>query len=173
MNIMEKDKTYKVLMIISDVLIAFLIFSFVLSFVVPVIISRSRGAYDGGFYGIPGAFANIFGFIYGPLLIGAILVILLQLRKIFISISGDKPFEMKNIVRVRSIGYALLILGVLKLSVFLVIVLLQDTSRQRSIFASKFILDFFQFLFAGFIILVVAEVFRLGVEMYNENKLTI
>jgi len=159
-------------MIIADILIAFSIFAFVLSIVQQVIISRVNAPFMG-FYGIPGAFGNIFGIIYVSLLIGAILMILIQLRKIFISISGDKPFEMKNIVRVRSIGYALLVLGVLKLSVFLIIILLQDISRQTGIFASKFIVDFFQFLFAGFIILVVAEVFRLGAEIYDEHKLTV
>ena len=100
-------------------------------------------------------------------------MILFQLRKIFISISGDKPFEISNIVRVRYIGYALFILGFLKLSVFLIFLLIQDTSHMVYIIPSKYIVYFIQYLFAGITILVVAEVFRVGAEMYNENKLTV
>ena len=173
MNIMEKNITYKALKIIADILIAVFIFSFVLSFVVPVIISRSRGAYDTGFFGISGAVANIIGFIYWPILLGTILVILIQLRKIFISISSDKPFEMRNIIRVRHIGYAMLFMGFLRLTAVSTFMLIQDTSQETGIIASNNIVNFFQYLFAGFVILVVAEVFRVGAEMYDEHKLTV
>lgn len=173
MNILEKNITYKVLMIIADILIAFLIFAFVVSIVVPVIISSLRGAYITGFYGRSSAVANIIGFIYRPILIGAILLILLQLRKIFISISGDKPFEIINFKRVRYIGYAMIIMGVLRLTIILTISLIQDKPHETGIIASSYLVDFFQYLFAGFVILVAAEVFRVGAEMYDEQKLTV
>ncbi len=173
MNIMEKNITYKALMIIADILIAFIIFSIVLSFVVPVILSMTKGAYDTGLHGFSGAVKNIIGFIYRPIQLGTILLILILLRKIFISISGDQPFELRNIIRVRHIGYAMIILGVLRLTVFSTFLLIKEKHFETGIIASNYFINFLQYLFAGFVILVVAEVFRVGAEMYNENKLTV
>ncbi|MBN1291713.1 MAG: DUF2975 domain-containing protein [Candidatus Latescibacteria bacterium] len=173
MKIIEDNKTYKVLKIISDVLITVVALGVVISIITAIIHYRITGSMENALDSSSGFVVNVFRVIITPVSLGLFLLILFQLRKIFILISGDSPFEMQNIDRVRSIGYAVFLLGFIKFATFLVHLIFSENSRFIFVNGPMILLGFGQLMFAGFVVFVIAEIFRIGFEIYNEQKLTV
>ena len=104
----------------------------------------------------------------------ALLFIILQLRKILKTVVDEKPFILSNVARFRSIGYSTLIIGVLMLAKDLyfkgwntfVILNAGDKGVTTNVqMALPFVI--------GILALILADIFRLGCEIFEENSLTI
>ncbi|MFC1553448.1 DUF2975 domain-containing protein [candidate division KSB1 bacterium] len=95
-------------------------------------------------------------------------------RKIFNNLYLDDPFKMENIKRVRTIGY--LIIGI-EVFFFVKFVVLNEIFRSKIFIQDgdiSFIHSFnWMVIFSGLAVLVIAEIFRLGFEIKEEQKLTI
>ena len=103
------------------------------------------------------------------------LFIVYQIRTIFKNLTIKHPFEKENMCRIRTVGFTLIAVSILSLA-------------TNAIYYGKFILRGeykiflgmlgahtleLKFVFAGLIVLVVAEIFRFGLEMREEQNLTI
>lgn len=102
-----------------------------------------------------------------------ILLVTFQLKKIFASFSRNEPFMESNILRIRNIGLAVLSYPLLR---FLFDAGLYRYLRARFTWTADLRLTYsfdFSTLLAGLILIVIAEIFRLGSELDNEQKLTI
>lgn len=103
-----------------------------------------------------------------------LLFIILQLRRILSTVVDDQPFVLANVARFRSIGYSTLVLGALLLvkDLYLkgwntfVILNADDAGITTNVQVAL------PFLF-GILALLLAEIFKLGYEIYEENRLTI
>ena len=103
-----------------------------------------------------------------------LLFIILQLRRILSTVVDDQPFVFANVARFRSIGYSTLVLGALLLVKDLyfkgwntfVILNADDAGITTNVQVAL------PFLF-GILALLLAEIFKLGYEIYEENRLTI
>ena len=111
MKIMEKDNTYKVMKIIVDIIITFSVLRIVAFPIAMAINYHVEGNLNTFLDSGAGTFFNISGTIIIPVQWAACLVILYQLRKIIISIPGDRYFIPDNFKRVQLVGSAMLIIG--------------------------------------------------------------
>ncbi|MFC1508478.1 DUF2975 domain-containing protein [Candidatus Omnitrophota bacterium] len=173
MKLLNNNRIFRLLKVLTDILITLAIVRLFGFFIALAISYREMGNMNGFFISDSGTALQIIKWIL--LLIDWILVafILLQLRKVFINMSGNQTFERENISRVLSIGYASILIGTTAVFQSLTLILLDMELTGMDIIVSRKIIGSLQFIFAGFTILVIAEVFRLGAAMYNEQKLTV
>ena len=103
-----------------------------------------------------------------------LVVVLYQLRKIFRSLSEGKPFSVENASRIRLIGL-FVIFGELAHSV---IVFLSQLYVESVFNTTGLKIDAemnleFSPIFGGLVLLVIAEVFRLGAQLQEDRDLTV
>ncbi len=106
--------------------------------------------------------------------LGALLAVVYQLRKIFRTLAAGDPFVRENASRIRFIGLVIVCMElfetllVLGFSYYLRTVLdISSISLQSDFRLSP------EILFLGFVFVVIAEVFRRGAEMREEQALTV
>ncbi len=110
----------------------------------------------------------------GGVWLAAILAVIYQLRAVFRTLAAGAPFVRANVWRLRFIG--LTIIGV---EVFMALFrLLVSLYLRANVSITGFTLkiDFHftaEILFVGFVLLVIAEIFRQGTEMREEQALTV
>ncbi len=109
--------------------------------------------------------------LIGTLLIGApFLIITYQLRKIFKSFEAEDTFIKPNLYRLRYIGIILIVFPIAKYIFGFVYITYLNTHFDGYNFTNG--MDFLPLLF-GLFMLILAEVFRIGVEYREDNNLTI
>ena len=115
--------------------------------------------------------------IFTSVLVGVFLFILFQLRHLLASLTEGNPFIIKNAKRLRIIGLVIII-GELffNLTRICTAVIIDASARIEGakLVWSELISGFsLPTLFLGIVILIIAEIFRLGVYMREEQELTI
>ncbi|UCD37073.1 MAG: DUF2975 domain-containing protein [Fidelibacterota bacterium] len=102
------------------------------------------------------------------------LLILYQLRRVFASLRTGNPFRRENGTRIRWIGAAVVALGLFKAAFGIVSdPLVISRLEVAGIELRSGISLEGEYIFVGFLILVLAEIFRIGAEMKEEQELTI
>ena len=96
-------------------------------------------------------------------------IILHFIRKILITVKNKNPFCLENVKRLRVLGFTFIALEILIATGVAVI-----TYYDLKIFSEmhRFFPGYGGFITGG-IMLVLSEVFRIGIKLKNENKLTI
>jgi len=106
-------------------------------------------------------------------------VVLLLLRRIFGTMAGGTPFVRENILRIRWIGWLMIIFGVLSQVVRWGLVLFVhgnvaatglDVSLQID---QSLVQPDMTMVFMGLVVLALAEVFRHGVQLQTDSDLTV
>lgn len=122
----------------------------------------------------PGGQLLLFFAAYLAVGIGILMVVIYQLRNILGTLAAGSPFVAANASRIRFIGWAVIVGEVLQAFVeFMGQIIVKATFEATGVtFGWTFGMSF-QTLFWGFVILAVAEVFRLGVELREEQSLTV
>ena len=100
--------------------------------------------------------------------------ILLQIRGLTKSIVDDKPFGKSNISRLRRIGFAIIILGVIYplLNRYLAALAEDHVTISGLELWPYTYMDWSHYLL-GIVFLLIAHVFKKGIELREENALTI
>lgn len=124
-------------------------------------------------------FAGILNYLFFVFMLVVAFYIILLLWKIFrsmrISLKNENPFHPKNIWRIRKIAFAILISAVLEVTYPLILKYLwfDKINMLEKSFSLRLNFDASIDLFWALIILVVAEIYRIGLEMKKEQDLTI
>lgn len=119
----------------------------------------------------------IFIIIHNLLTFALYIIIAYLLKEIFNSINPNKSFYIENANRIRNIGLCLLIGGVLNLlhGYFLsgyVNQIIKDFGFMK--FQTINIIFYYQnSFFMGFLVLALSQVYKRGVELQEENELTV
>ncbi len=115
-----------------------------------------------------------FFIIYCGAGVALLLVVIHLLRKIFATLAAGSPFVAANASRIRLIGWIVIVAEFVEQ--------LLEILGQRIVMASfttegvtlRWDIDLsFSTIFWGFVLLVLAEVFRLGVEMREDQEFTV
>ncbi|HOJ58202.1 MAG TPA: DUF2975 domain-containing protein [Bacillota bacterium] len=102
------------------------------------------------------------------------LYVLYNLRRVFATLVAGNPFARENVSSIRRIGGAVITGAVVRSLVQTAFGLFfaQNVAIPGVDFTAKLTLDFVT-LFLGFVILVLAEIFRMGSELKEEQDLTV
>ena len=127
-------------------------------------------------YSMPAA-ETIFRFQFAlilPFLVIGLLVIY-HLRKIFATLAGGDPFSKGNSRRIKTIGWLVITATVFKavLSFLFGLYFMNFISLPGLILEANIRLEDFSGVFAGIIILILAEVFKYGSLLQEEQNLTV
>ena len=127
--------------------------------------------------GLPGPlppthFALLFALILLLLAIG--LLVIYQLRRIFATLAGKTPFTGENVLRIRIIGIAV-ITGALLNSIVHVLIgnYLAGNIHLPGMELNVNLKPDFGGIFLGAVVLILAEVFRYGARLQEEQDLTV
>jgi hypothetical protein len=122
----------------------------------------------------PGGQLLLFFAAYIAVGLAIVMVVLYQLRTILATLAAGSPFVAANASRIRFIGWVVIIGEVVQAFVdFMGQMIVKATFEATGVtFGWSFHMSF-QTLFWGFVILAVAEVFRLGVELREDQSLTV
>ncbi|GAA4324876.1 hypothetical protein GCM10023149_26810 [Mucilaginibacter gynuensis] len=108
-----------------------------------------------------------FGIIFAT-----VVIITYQLKKIFLNFKQNLPFNHLNIIRIKNIAYALL--GYSFLQWLFVVASYQILNITYNTGHVDFQYDFtISYAIMGIVLIIVAEIFRLGLELEEEKQLTI
>ncbi len=96
------------------------------------------------------------------------------LRKIFATLTTPYPFDPQNAGRLRRIAFLVMLFSPLELcnDVYVHSVVSNNFSREKIKFLQQLEINF-QVIILGAVLLVVAEVFRIGTQLREENELTV
>ncbi len=96
------------------------------------------------------------------------------LRQIFATLTTRQPFDPQNANRLRRIALLVMLFAPLELcnDVFMHAVVSNNFSREKVKFALQLGINF-QVIILGAVLLVIAEVFRVGTQLREENELTV
>ena len=106
--------------------------------------------------------------------LAVLLVVVYQLRKIFKTLMAANPFVADNATRIRFIGFAVIIGEILRtvLHCFQTFLVAKYCKAEGLELAFSFDLSLTN-IFVGFAILILAEVFRMGTQIKEEQDLTV
>jgi len=119
------------------------------------------------------------GFLLAWLMLGgmwlaAILAVIYQLRALFKTLAAGTPFVRANVWRLRFIGTVIIAVEVFMALLRLLVSLYLRANVTTTGFTVKIDFRFTaEILFVGFVLLVIAEIFRQGTEMREEQALTV
>jgi len=103
-----------------------------------------------------------------------LVVVIYQLRKIFRSLAGGTPFSLENASRIRLIGLFVIFGELAESLVVFACQLYVKSAFLTSGLEIKAGVDLeISAIFAGLVLLVIAEVFRLGAELQEDRELTV
>jgi hypothetical protein len=127
----------------------------------------ARLAKDGGGAAAPRTTVLVSGLAAAGLYVAGLLVIVDQLRRIFLTLSVGDPFHPDNVRRLRTIGVALAAVELVRYLVWaLGAWVLPGVDRVEGRMS-------FTAWFAVLVVFVLAEVFREGARLRRESELTI
>ena len=117
----------------------------------------------------------VFGYVaLGGVWIALALVAVYQIRMLLRTLAAGKPFASDNAARVRMIGYLIIGIELLRAIIFSII---SSIAKANLDVASLAIESSFRpnlgMLFAGGVVLLIAEVFRQASAMHEEQSLTV
>lgn len=124
-------------------------------------------------------FAGVLNYLFFTFMLVVAFYVILMLWKIFRSIrssmKNENPFHPKNIWRIRKIAIAVLLSAILEIVYPLILKYLwfEKINMLEKSFSLRLNFDASVDLFWALIILVVAEIYRIGLEMKKEQELTI
>jgi len=124
-------------------------------------------------------FAGILNYLFFVSILAIAFYIIFMLWRIFKSIraslKNENPFHPKNIWRIRRIGFAVLLSALLEIIYPIILKFLWFEKLEMLDKAFSFKLDFDASIdvFWALIVFVVAEIYRVGLEMKKEQDLTI
>jgi len=116
-------------------------------------------------------------FVFVSIVIAVFIFILIQLRNFLETLEDGDPFTMENARRIRIIG--LVIIGSelgIKLAMIGSAAIIDSAVRiegARLVWGELLSAFSLPSIFLGFVVLIIAEIFRLGVKMREEQELTI
>ncbi|MEO8886532.1 MAG: DUF2975 domain-containing protein [Mucilaginibacter sp.] len=116
---------------------------------------------------------NVSLMILATLLIFAVVsIITYQLKAIFSNLSKNQPFNELTIVRIRNIAFILMAYSVLQWlgNIYITQMFIRNFNWRYTELTYSFN---FSCLFMGIILIVVAEIFKIGASLEEEQKLTI
>ena len=102
-----------------------------------------------------------------------------QVRGLAKTVRDAIPFDKKNIKRIRSVGFAIILLGLIPTFINRYLIEKAKAYIQIPDLALSFIpqdsdwLQMYSYFILGFIFLLIAHVFKKGIELREENALTI
>lgn len=122
-------------------------------------------------YDIP---MKIYTYGFLMLAVGLWLLVIILLIKIVKTLENNNPFILKNVVRIRQIAVLLILLAPLQMFITYGYGLLINTRfyLNGNELGTKINIGF-ETILVGLIVLVIAEVFRTGVELKQDQDLTI
>lgn len=113
-------------------------------------------------------------FILVLLLMAVGLVVLYQLRKIFATLAGETPFTGENVRRIRIIGIAVIAGALLNTIVHIMIgIYLSSIVRVPGLELSVNLKVDLNGILLGVVVIILAEVFRYGACLQEEQDLTV
>ncbi len=124
-------------------------------------------------------FAGTLNFLFFEFMLIIAFYIIFLLWKIFrsirLSLRNENPFHPKNIWRIRIIAFAILLSAILEMiyPIILKYLWFDKINMLDKAFDLKLNFDASIDLFWALIVLVVAEIYRIGLEMKKEQELTI
>ncbi|MEE4197673.1 MAG: DUF2975 domain-containing protein [Bacteroidales bacterium] len=127
----------------------------------------------------PYGFTGVVNYLYFTLILAVAVYIIYLLWKIFRSIrtslKDENPFHHKNTWRIRKIAIAIFVSAILEISypLFIKFLWLKKIIAFDQAFTIRLNLDASIDLFWALIVLVVAEIYRIGLEIKKEQELTI
>lgn len=122
----------------------------------------------------PGGQLLVFFAAYLVVAIGILMVVVYQLRNILGTLAAGSPFVAANAGRIRFIGWAVVIGEAVQSFIELVGHIIVKATFEATGVTFRWSFDMsVQTLFWGFTLIVLAEVFRLGVELREEQSLTV
>lgn len=107
------------------------------------------------------------------IIVACILLIIFHLRKILNTIINKKPFSLSNVSRFRYIGITTIFIGILlfiKDIYFIGLKTFTIIDDSQGLFTN---VDIYIPILIGLFSLILAEIFKMGYQIYEENKLTI
>ena len=107
------------------------------------------------------------------IIVVCILLIIFHLRKILNTVINQKPFSLSNVSRFRYIGFTTIFLGILlfiKDIYFIGLKTFTILDDGKGLFTN---VDIYIPIILGIFSLILAEIFKLGYQIYEENKLII
>jgi len=112
--------------------------------------------------------------------VGLFFIIILQLRRFLATVKAGNPFCRENASRIRTIGWSIVAAYLLKTAgeISAVAYMKQTISvNGHHLFSQPFwlIWEYLRFdqLFAGFVVLAISGIFRLGTRLKEEQELTV
>ena len=116
----------------------------------------------------------LFSLSYVLIFFGLTLSVTYLLRKIFSTLTHETPFIHENAVRIRKIAFLIMLLAPLEFTekVYHHLVASYYFTLAGDRIATHLTFDFQKLLF-GLILLIIAEVFRVGTQLKEENELTV
>lgn len=124
-------------------------------------------------------FAGVLNYLYFISILIIAFYIVLLLWKIFKSIrsslKNENPFHFKNVWRIRIIAFAILFSAILEILYPLILkyVWFEKLNMLDKAFSFKLNFEASINLFWALIVMVIAEIYRIGLEMKKEQELTI
>jgi len=122
----------------------------------------------------------LFLFLSSMILWGLYLVIIIQLRSFFVTLEENKPFIFENAKRIRKIGVFIILSEIITYLVeFAAVIHMKNLIHSKNVVVSFLSWEIYKeeinihVLFAGIVIIVISELFRLGAKMHEEHSLTI
>jgi len=125
------------------------------------------------FFPLPGSWQNMLIIISAVVLVFAgIATITYQLKVIFSNFSNNLPFNELNISRIRNIAFVLMAYSILQWVVNIGVnqILIRNINWKHMQLTYSFNISF---MIMGILLIIVAEVFKLGTSLEEEKNLTI
>jgi hypothetical protein len=130
-----------------------------------------KGFFYFGFGGLP---SIMLASLISLLIWVIFLWIVWHLRKLILAIKEGRPFHPENPGRIRKIAYAVLLWAPVEILFYGIMFRgLAVNLRPISSFSGMPVRVFFELIFFGLAILVIAEVFQRGVQLQREQDLTV
>lgn len=177
MNPIRKIRFESVMIYVLNIILVMYLLGFLSLIAASFIVYGVKGYYNHYIFG-PYFQINSFSlFLFGNILFlvkhTAFIYVLYILRKIILTLASKHPFDSNNLSRTRTIGYVLILIGLSNLVQYMIILSIH-TPKIR-IMANPYgtYIGMFLFTFLGLIVLVMSKLFKFGVEMHKEQKLTI
>lgn len=130
---------------------------------------------DGNFYvAVGNTWQNVLMLVAGIIALAAVFIIITwHMKRIFKTLRSNEAFDAANVLRIRHIGLLLIVFAALQ---FLSNIIINRFLLTHFTFEEGLQLTYafkFSYLFAGLVLIVVAEIFREGVNLKEETNLTI
>ncbi len=130
---------------------------------------------DGNFYvAVNHTWQNVLMLVAIVIAVAAVFIVITwHLKRIFRSLCYNEAFGEDNVLRIRQIGLVLIVFAVLQ---FLTNIIINGFLKTHFTWDESIQLTYafrFSYLFTGLVLIVVAQIFKEGVNLKEETNLTI